>query len=91
MKRASLVKRAIVWAALAPACAISFTAVAAEWNKCAGCHNGKTAPDKAALLQKHKTADSFVSAAKTSKSPMMKSFQKNDAALKGAAADLGLK
>ena len=90
MKTTSLVKRGIVWAMVAPVFAISSIAMAATWDKCAGCHNGKSAPDKAALQQKHKTADSFIKAGKASKNPMMKAFQ-NDADLKGAAGDLGLK
>lgn len=69
---------------------MSSTAMAA-YEKCQGCHNGKTAPDKAQLTAKFKTAEDFVNAAKGSKSPMMASFQKNDADLKAAAGDLGLK
>ena len=91
MQSASLLKKTIAWAMAAPIIAISSAAVAGEWDKCAGCHNGKTAMDKAALQKKHKTADSFVSAAKASKSPMMKSFQQKDAELKAAAGELGLK
>ena len=90
MKTTDFVKRAIASAIVAPAFAISSIAMAATWDKCGGCHNGKTAPDKAALAQKHKTADSFVKAGKVSANPMMKAF-KDDADLKGAAAELGLK
>ena len=89
MKTTSLVKKTIAWAMVGPVLAISSIAMAATWDKCAGCHNGKSAPDKAALQQKHKTADSFIKAGKASKNPMMKAFQ-SDADLKGAAGDLGL-
>ena len=90
MKTTSIVKRIIVWAMAAPVFAISSIAMAATWDKCGGCHNGTTAPDKAALQQKHKTADSFIKAGKASKNPMMKAFQ-SDADLKAAAQELGLK
>ena len=90
MKTTSLVKRTIAWTVVAPVFAISSIAMAATWDKCGGCHNGKTAPDKAALQQKHKTADSFIKAGKATTNPMMKAFQ-NDADLKGAAGELGLK
>ncbi|WP_420266446.1 hypothetical protein [Candidatus Magnetominusculus dajiuhuensis] len=63
----------------------------AGWDKCQGCHSGKTAPDKAALTAKFKTADEFVKASKESKSPMMKAASADEAGLKAAAADLGLK
>lgn len=63
----------------------------AGWDKCQGCHNGKTAGDKAKMLEKLKTAADFVKAAQESKSPMMKSAQGDEANLKAAAADLGLK
>ena len=91
MTAVSPVKKTILCALAAPIFAISSIAMADTWGKCGGCHNGKTAPDKAALQQKHKTADSFIKAGKASKNPMMKAFQQNDADLKGAAADLGLK
>lgn len=66
-------------------------AMAGGFDKCAACHNGKVAPDKAALVAKSKTADAFVKAAKDSKNPMMNAAKGNEADLKAAATDLGLK
>ncbi|KWT86946.1 MAG: hypothetical protein H7843_13650 [Nitrospirota bacterium] len=63
----------------------------AGWDKCAGCHNGKTAADKAAVTAKFKTAADFIKASQESKSPMMNAVKGNEAELKAAAADLGLK
>ncbi|MCG6552602.1 MAG: hypothetical protein L7F77_09765 [Candidatus Magnetominusculus sp. LBB02] len=63
----------------------------AGWDKCQGCHNGKTAGDKAALTAKFKTAADFEKASMESKSPMMKTAQGNPAEVKAAAAELGLK
>jgi cytochrome c553 len=55
---------------------------AGTWNtKCIMCHkdgNTMKAPTKAALLEKYKTPDAFKKAAKASKNPMMKNFQKDD-------------
>ncbi|MBF0519587.1 MAG: hypothetical protein HQK92_07685 [Nitrospirae bacterium] len=70
----------------------AFSTVAmAGFEKCQGCHNGKVAPDKAKLVEKLKTADAFVKAAKDSKSPMMNAAKANEADLKAAAAELGIK
>ncbi|MBF0320214.1 MAG: hypothetical protein HQL01_10490 [Nitrospirae bacterium] len=66
-------------------------AMAGGFDKCAACHNGKTSPDKAAILAKFKTADAMIKAAKDSKNPMMAAVKTNEADLKAAAADLGLK
>ncbi|MEO5359054.1 MAG: hypothetical protein H7843_01260 [Nitrospirota bacterium] len=66
-------------------------AMAGGYDKCAGCHNGKVSPDKAALMAKFKTAADFIKAAKDSKNPMMNAVKGNDADLKAAATDLGLK
>ncbi|MCG6551342.1 MAG: hypothetical protein L7F77_03365 [Candidatus Magnetominusculus sp. LBB02] len=66
-------------------------AMAGGFDKCAACHNGKVSPDKAALLAKYKTADSLIKAAKDSKNPMMNAIKGNEADLKAAASDLGLK
>ncbi|MBF0517955.1 MAG: hypothetical protein HQK97_12755 [Nitrospirae bacterium] len=66
-------------------------AMAGGFDKCAGCHNGKIAPDKAKLTEKVKTADGLLKAAKDSKNPMMNAIKGNDADLKAAATDLGLK
>ncbi|KWT92907.1 hypothetical protein [Candidatus Magnetominusculus xianensis] len=71
---------------------LGFASVAmAGYDKCAGCHNGKVSPDKAALTAKFKTAADFIKAAKESKNPMMNAVKGNEADLKAAAADLGLK
>ena len=45
MKSASFLKKTIAWALVAPVIAISSAAMAGTWDKCAGCHNGKTAQD----------------------------------------------
>ncbi|MBF0555288.1 MAG: hypothetical protein HQK96_12155 [Nitrospirae bacterium] len=66
-------------------------AMAGGFDKCKGCHNGKVAPDKAALAAKLKTAAAFVQAAKDSKNPMMNAVKGNEANLKEAAEDAGLK
>ncbi|MBF0464056.1 MAG: hypothetical protein HQK88_11320 [Nitrospirae bacterium] len=71
--------------------AFATVAMAGYDDKCAKCHNGKTAPDKAKMLEKSKTAADFVKAAEESKSPMMKSFKDKADELKAAAAELGLK
>ncbi|MBF0321033.1 MAG: hypothetical protein HQL01_14640 [Nitrospirae bacterium] len=63
----------------------------ASWDKCQGCHNGKTAGDKAALTAKFKSAADFIKASKESKNPMMNAVKDKDAELKAAATDLGLK
>lgn len=71
---------------------LGFTSLAfAGWDKCKGCHNGKTAPDEAAVKAKFKSEADFVKASKESKSPMMKGPAGDEAGLKAAAADLGLK
>ncbi len=71
--------------------AFSGVAAAGTWDtKCNACHkdgNKMKAPTKAAMLEKHKTADAFIKAAKASKSPMMKNFQKDDI-LNAASKDL---
>ncbi|MEO5358322.1 MAG: hypothetical protein H7844_13645 [Nitrospirae bacterium YQR-1] len=67
------------------------TVAMAGYEKCQGCHNGKVSPDKAKLLEKFKTASDLIKGAKDSKSPMMNAVKANDADLKAAAADLGLK
>jgi hypothetical protein len=51
---------------------------------------GKPVSTKADLLKKFKTADAFVKAAKDSTHPMMAGF-KDNALLRAAAKDLGLK
>ncbi|HAK60553.1 MAG TPA: hypothetical protein DCO77_09250 [Nitrospiraceae bacterium] len=70
---------------------LSGVAGAGTWDtKCTMCHkdgNMMKAPTKAALLEKYKTSDAFIKAAKASKNPMMKSFQADDI-LKSAAKDL---
>jgi len=61
--------------------------------KCMACHkdgNTMKASTEAQLLEKYKTADAFVKAGMDSKSPMMKTQQKEDV-LKAAATALGLK
>lgn len=58
-------------------------------TKCLMCHkegNTMKAPTKAAMLEKLKTADDFIKAAKASENPMMKT-QKDDV-LKEAAKEL---
>jgi hypothetical protein len=64
---------------------------AGMWDKkCKMCHkegNKMKASTKAQLLEKHKTADSMIKAAKASKSPMMKAYKKDDV-LNEAAKDL---
>ncbi|MCI4626408.1 MAG: hypothetical protein L3V56_10660 [Candidatus Magnetoovum sp. WYHC-5] len=64
---------------------------AADWEKCKACHNGKVAPDEAAMKAKFKTADEFVKAAMTSPNAMMKSQQGDEEVLKKTAAALGFK
>ncbi|QWR78385.1 hypothetical protein [Candidatus Magnetomonas plexicatena] len=71
--------------------AFATVAMAGYDDKCAKCHNGKTSPDKAKMLEKFKTADDFVKAAQASKSPMMKSFLDKGDELKAAAGEIGLK
>ena len=70
---------------------LSGLAAAGTWDtKCTMCHkdgNMMKAPTKAALLEKYKTPDAFINAAKANKNPMMKSFQADDI-LKSAAKDL---
>ena len=67
------------------------TAASAGWNTCVACHNGTMAPNKEKLLEKHKTAESFVKAAQATQNPMMKSIQKDENSLKEAAKEIGLK
>lgn len=66
---------------------------AGGWNACKGCHtdSGKPAPSKADLLKKFKTEKELIAAAKAEKNPMMIDIKGNDALLKAAAKDLGLK
>ena len=63
---------------------------AGMWEtKCLMCHkegNTMKAQTKAAMLEKYKTGDDFIKAAKASKNPMMK-MQKDDV-LKEAAKEL---
>ena len=70
-------------------CMTSFS-MAAGWNTCKGCHNGKMAPSQETLVKKFKTEKGLIAGAKAAKSPMMKNFKKDDL-LKAAAKDLGLK
>ena len=67
------------------------TTASAGWNTCVACHNGTMAPNKEKLLDKHKTAESFVKAAQATQNPMMKSIQKDENSLKEAAKEIGLK
>lgn len=67
------------------------TVAMADWGKCKGCHNGKVAPDEAALKAKFTDAAAFVAGAEASTNAMMKSQQGDKAALEKAAADIGLK
>ncbi|QWR78055.1 hypothetical protein [Candidatus Magnetomonas plexicatena] len=67
------------------------TVAMAGFEKCQGCHNGKVSPTKEKLLEKFKTADAFIQGAKAAKSPMMNAAKANEADLKAAAAELGLK
>jgi hypothetical protein len=66
-------------------------ATAGTWDKkCNMCHkdgNKMKALTKTQLIEKHKTADAFIEAAKASKNPMMKAFQKDDV-LNEAVQDL---
>ena len=88
--KTAMKKTAIVLAML-PIFGFSAAAMAGWADKCQGCHSdaGKPAPGKAALTAKFKSADAFVKGAKASTNPMMKSVQEAD--VKAAAADLGLK
>lgn len=70
---------------------VSSSTASAGWNACLACHNGTMAPGKEKLLEKYKTADNFVKAAKETQNPMMKSIQKDEASLKNAAKEIGLK
>ena len=45
------------------------TTASAGWNTCVACHNGTVAPNKEKLLEKHKTAESFVKPARQRKTP----------------------
>jgi len=64
---------------------------AAGWNSCVGCHNGSLAPDKAGLLEKHKTVAAFVKAAQATQSPLMQTIKTDEKALREAAQEIGLK
>lgn len=61
---------------------LSGVTAAGTWDKkCIMCHkegNSLKAPTKAALMEKYKTPDAFIKAAKESKNPMMKNYQKDD-------------
>ena len=82
----------ILLPALAACALFVFSSVAsAGWNTCVACHNGTTAPNKESLLAKHKTAASFIKAAKETQNPLMKSIQKDESSLKDAAKEIGLK
>jgi len=77
-------------------CMITFvcgltSAAFAGWNSCVGCHNGSLAPDKAKLIEKHKTRDAFIKAAKAVQNPLMQSIKNDDKALQDAAREIGLK
>ena len=67
------------------------TTASAGWNTCVACHNGTMAPNKEKLLEKYKTAESFLKAAQATQNPMMKSIQKDENSLKEAAKEIGLK
>jgi len=73
------------------ACFVLAATASAGWNTCVACHNGTMAPNKEKLLEKYKTSECFVNAAKASQNPMMKSIQKDENALKEAAKEIGLK
>jgi len=70
----------------------AFSTVGAEsyqgYQTCVPCHNGRTAPDLKGLFS---SADELVRVAKSVKDPMMRNIQQNDALLRAAAKDLGLK
>ena len=84
-------KKLLLPALAAGALFVFSTAASAGWNTCVACHNGKTAPSKEKLLEMHKTAESFVKAAKDEQNPLMKSIQKDESGLKDAAKEIGLK
>lgn len=71
--------------------ALSSVASAGGWNTCIACHNGTMAPNKEKLLEKYKTAEAFVKAAKAAQNPMMKAIQKDESNLKAVALEIGLK
>ncbi|NTU42289.1 MAG: hypothetical protein HGA78_04400 [Nitrospirales bacterium] len=72
---------------------VASLSMAAGWDKCKGCHTdaGKPGISKADMLKKYKSADELVKGAKANTSPMMKSVNADEAGLKAAAAELGLK
>lgn len=73
----------VIWASI-------ITPLSAGWNSCIGCHNGTLAPDKDKLKEKHKTIDSFISAAQSTQNDLMKSIQKDVKSLQEAAKEIGL-
>jgi hypothetical protein len=58
------------------------------YQLCTPCHNGRTAPDLRGMFS---TSDDLVRAAKQVQNPLMANIKGNDALLRGAARDLGLK
>ncbi|UCE78722.1 MAG: hypothetical protein JSV13_09485 [Nitrospiraceae bacterium] len=74
-------KRRLTFVTILLVVAFAGVSSAGVWEtKCLMCHkegNTMKAPTKAAMLEKHKTGDDFMKAAKASKNPMMK-MQKDD-------------
>ncbi len=60
----------------------------ATYEFCRQCHNGRTAPDLRGLFS---STDELIRAAKKVKNPMMSMIKGNDALLRSASKDLGLK
>ncbi len=59
-----------------------------SYQQCTPCHNGRTAPD---LRDMFSSADDLVRAARQVRNPLMANIKGNEALLRGAARDLGLK
>lgn len=84
-------KKALCIASAIFLCAATADIAAAGWNSCSGCHNGSLAPDKAKLLERHKTVEKFVKAAQTTNSPLMQSIKTDEKLLREIAQEIGLK
>ncbi len=59
-----------------------------SYQQCTPCHNGRSAPDLRGMFS---SADDLVRAAGKVQNPLMANIKGNEALLRGAARDLGLK
>ncbi|MBI3755432.1 MAG: hypothetical protein HY265_04640 [Deltaproteobacteria bacterium] len=70
----------------------TFAAELPLWvNRCASCHDGKTAPASEVLVKKYKTVEEFTKAVQTKGHKAMNFFKNSIPLIKKIAQELGMK